>query len=117
MRRLQQDSHNISIPINVMPSTIDRAVVFGHSLNKMDYDYFNYLFTMLHFNTFEIDKMGSIEFVYTIYDPAKADEIRSKYADAIYDLFDYYEGYVSGTNRKILANLLRFSGKLKISDI
>ena len=84
------------------------------SLNKMDYDYFNYLFTLLKFNTFDVEKMGSVEFVYRIYDPDRANEIRNNYADAIYDVLNYYEGYVSKTNQNILINLLRFSGKLTI---
>lgn len=116
-RRLQQDSHCLTQTIREWPESVNHAVVFGHSLNRMDYDYFNYLFTILHFNAFELDKMGSIEFVYSIYNPQKADEIRSNYADAIYNLIDYYEGHVNGMKQKVLANLLRFSGKLKIREL
>ena len=75
---------------------IDRAVVFGHSLNEMDYDYFNYLFTLLKFHTLDIEKMGSIEFVNNIYDSSRMNEIRNRQAEKIYNLFDYYEDYVGG---------------------
>lgn len=116
-RRVQQDSHNMNHNSEWVMSKLDHAVVFGHSLNRMDYDYFNYLFTMLRFNTFDTAQMGSITFVYNIYDTNKSDEIRTGYADAIYSLLNYYEGYVSKNNQHILINLLRFSGKLKIVDV
>ena len=116
-RRLQQDSHHLTPKTKDLPESINHAVVFGHSLNEMDYDYFNYLFTMLNFNSFELEKMGCIEFVYSIYNPQMADKIRSDYADKIHKLIAYYEGYISGMNRKILANFLRFSGKLKILEL
>lgn len=116
-RRLQQDSHHLTPKVKELPASINYAVVFGHSLNEMDYDYFNYLFTMLGFNSFELNTMGCIEFVYSVYKPMEADEIRSNYANKIHKLVDYYEGYISGMNRKILANFLRFSGKLKIVEL
>ena len=82
----------------------------------MDYDYFNYLFTMLRFNTFEIEKMGNIEFLFSIYDDAKKDKIRNDHAEAVYKLLNKYEDDVSKTNQHILINLLRFSGKLIIKE-
>ncbi len=116
-RRLLQDSYNLNKSSTVGVTSINSAVVFGHSLNMMDYDYFFYLFTMLQFHSFEIDKMGSIVFVYDEYDSSKSDEIRSRYTDAIYSLLNYYEDYMSQSRRNILINLLRFSGKLKIKQL
>ena len=115
-RRVRQDSHKMNRDSRWRPIVIDGAVVFGHSLNRMDYDYFNYLFTLLRFNTFDVEKMKSIEFAYKIYDSNKTDEIRNRQADLIYDLLNYYESYVSKTNQHILINLLRFSGKLIITE-
>lgn len=40
-------------------------------------------FTMLKFNTFEVDKMGNVEFAFKIYDQEKADEIRTRFAKSI----------------------------------
>lgn len=115
-RRVRQDSHKLNRVSRWKPVEIDGAVVFGHSLNRMDYDYFNYLFTVLRFNTFDVEKMGNIEFSYRVYDSDRAEEIRNHQADLIYDLLNYYEGYVSKTNQHILINLLRFSGKLIITE-
>ena len=86
-------------------------------MEKMDYDYFNYLFTMLRFNTMDIEKMGSKVFVYKVYDQAKWDEIRNKQADSVYAILNDYEKHISGTNQHVLINLLRFSGKLKIKEL
>lgn len=116
-RRLHQDAHKLNQQTAWSPEAADRVVVFGHSLNKMDYDYFNYLFTMLRFNTLDIEKMGSIVFVYDIYDQGKRDEIRNKQADSVYALLSDYEKHISGTNQHVLINLLRFSGKLKIKEL
>lgn len=116
-RRLHQDAHNLNQNTKWSPEAADSVVVFGHSLNKMDYDYFHYLFTMLRFNTMDIEKMGSIVFVYDIYDPEKRDEIRNKQADSVYALLNDYEKHISGNNQHVLINLLRFSGKLKIKEL
>lgn len=116
-RRIYQDAHKLNADTRWEPLVVDKAVVFGHSLNRMDYDYFYYLFTLLKYNTFDIEKMGSVEFVYKIYNYDRKDEILDNYANAIYSLLNYYEGYVSRTNQHILINLLRFSGKLKIKEL
>lgn len=116
-RRIQQDSHNLNRNSERPMARLDSAVIFGHSLNRMDYDYFNYLFTMLRFDSFDLEQMGSIIFVYYIYEDGKSDQIRTGYADSIYALLNYYEGYVGKSKQHILINLLRFSGKLKIVEI
>ncbi len=116
-RRISQDTHNLNQSTDWNSEVITHAIVFGHSLNEMDYDYFNYLFTKLKFNTFEVEKMGSIEFLYRIYDENKATSIRDDYADSVYKLINYYEEYVSNSNQHILINLLRFSGKLIIREL
>ena len=116
-RRVQQDSQNLNHNAELKITTIDSVVVFGHSLNRMDYDYFTYLFTILKFNTFDIDKMGTIEFAYRVYDNNKADEIRNYQASRIYDLLNYYEAYINKMNQHVLINMLRFSGKLKIREV
>ena len=116
-RRLHEDSEMLNRTTEWGTIPVDSAVVFGHSLNKMDYDYFFHLFTLLHFHTFDLDKMGSVQFVYKKYDPSKTKEISSRYADSVYELLSYYESCVSSFNNHILINLLRFSGKLKISEL
>lgn len=116
-RRIYQDAFNLNDSTVWKNADIDSALIYGHSLNRMDYDYFNYLFTLLGFHTFDIDKMGSIEFAYKVYDQTKKDEIRNNYAESIYSLLNYYESYVSKTNQHILVNLLRFSGKFKIIEL
>ena len=116
-RRLQQDSHQLTKTSRDYPDSIDHAVIFGHSLNEMDYDYFYYLFTILHFDTLDLEKMGSVEFVYSIYKPEEADKIRTEKADAIYKLLDFYERNTSKSKRKVLVNMLRLSKKLIITEL
>lgn len=115
-RRLRQDSNNLSRSFPAPLEFLDHVVVFGHSLNNMDYDYFNYLFTMLHFNSFDATKMGIIEFLYSIYDPEKEKDLRKRAADSVYDLINYYENYINPNSQHVLINLLRFSGRLRIRE-
>lgn len=116
-RRLHQDANYQNKDTKWNMPKIDKAIIYGHSLNLMDYDYFRYLFALLKFNTFEIEKMGSIEFVYKIYDRKKEKDIIKTYTDSVYALFNLYEENIRSTNRQDLINLLRFSGKLKITRI
>ena len=115
-RRLQQDALNISDVVDIGADSINEVVVFGHSLSAMDFDYFNYLFTLLKFNTFDIDKMGRIEFVYKLHSD-NSYEYRTQYADKVYRILNRYEKYVSQSSQHILINLLRFSGKLSIMEL
>lgn len=116
-RRVQQDSFKFNRDSSWGLSMISKAVVFGHSLNEMDYDYFNYLFTMLKFYTLKPSEMGEIEFVFSIYDEGKKNKIRNDFSNSIYTLLNYYEDSINGINQHILINMLRFSGKLKIREI
>ena len=93
-RRLQQDAYNYNRNTNWAHRDIGEAVVYGHSLNNMDYDYYNYLFTVLKFNTRDLEQ----------------------YADAVYDLINHYEQSICESGQHVLLNLLRFSGKLRIID-
>ena len=116
-RRLRQDSFCIQNGIGDGLNTIDKVIVFGHSLNKMDYDYYNYIFTMLQYNTFDIDKMGVIEFVFRVYDDRKQIDIRNNYTNKVYALLKHFEKHAGNINSNVLINMLRFSGKLKIYEI
>ena len=116
-RRLRQDAKEISNLADIRSQTQKKVIVFGHSLNEQDFDYFSYIFTKLRFNTFDIEQMGQIEFVYSIYDENRKIEIANSNADAVYRILEKYESIVSNTNQHVLINLLRFSGKLRIREI
>lgn len=115
-RRLQQDALRISDLSDDGIESINSAVVFGHSLNMMDYDYFNYLFTMLKFNTYDISKMGKIVFAYKSHGEDPNAE-RLRYAGKVYSILNRYEKNVSKSNQHILINMLRFSGKLTFWEL
>ena len=116
-RRLWQDTQAGRTSIEAYEDKIDEAIIFGHSLNEMDYDYFNYLFSLLKFHTLEPSEMGSVTFAFSIYDEEKEDDIRRNHVQRVYKMLDRYESVVSKPNHHILVNLLRFSGKLRILEI
>ena len=114
-RRINQDTSNI-LPYDSRENTV-RAIVFGHSLNRQDYDYFSYIFTLLKFNTLDTNKMGIIEFKFYVYDDSRRAEICGNLSKSIQNLIEYYEKNVCGRDSLVLTNLLRFSGKLRISEV
>ena len=116
-RRLHQEALSINVDPSKNWDGVDKAVVFGHSLNMMDFDYFNYLFTLLKFHTFDVPQMGSIEFVYYVYKESDRDSIQRKRVDEVYNMLNAYERHVSNGNQQVLINLLRFSGKLRIREL
>lgn len=116
-RRLKQDAAGLRFHQTDDKTEISRAVVFGHSLNPMDYDYFHYLFTLLGFNSLDLKKMGHIEFVFNVYDQDKKYEIIKGKIDSIYALLNQYEDTISESKSRVLINLLRFSGKMTIREI
>ena len=116
-RRLFQDVFEESKGSNVEPYKIDTAIIFGHSLNRMDYDYFVYLFNLLRFNSFDERQMGEIQFVYSIYDPNQEKDIKNNIAQAVYSLLNYYEEYWRGKNQNTLINMLRWNNKIKIRKL
>ena len=61
-RWIHQDIENLNKNTVWKSLLIDKAVVFGHSLNQMDYDYYYYLFTLLQFHTFDLKKWGELSF-------------------------------------------------------
>ena len=116
-RRLYQDVFQYNRDDDRSFYGVDQAVVFGHSLNRMDYDYFMYLFNILKFNTFDEAQMRSIQFAYKIHDPLKETESKNKLAKSVYSLLNYYEEFVRGKNQNILINMLRWNRKLEIKYI
>lgn len=114
-RRINQDTSNI-LPYESRENTT-HAVVFGHSLNRQDYDYFSYIFTLLKYNTLDTNKMGIVEFKFYVYDESRRAEICSRLSKSIQNLIEYYEKNVCGRDSSVLTNLLRFSGKLRISEV
>lgn len=96
---------------------IIHAIVFGHSLNYMDYDYFSYLFSLLGFDSASTKEMGVIEFVYSIYDKEKAEIIRKEFTGRVYRLLSYYEKSIGIVSNHALINRLYFSNKLIIKEL
>lgn len=114
-RRIYQDVFGLGFESKTV--AFDRVVVFGHSLNEQDYDYFTYIFTALKYNTLDISQMGTVEFVFHIYDENKDSDIRNRFSDSVYKLLNYYEERINNKNQHVLINLLRFSGKLIIREV
>ncbi len=117
-RRIYQDSYGKNkTNTNRNNTGISETVVFGHSLNKQDYDYFYYLFTKMKFNASEIEQMGKISFLFYVYDENRRAEIINNYTESVYQLINQYEEDTNKNSHKVLLNLLRFSGKLIIKEI
>lgn len=116
-RRLKSDTigrNNKSFEAN----HLNKAIVYGHSLNEQDYDYYVYLFTRLGFNTLDTKEMGQFVFCYSTYPGRDANEIRQEKVKTIFNLVNYYEDQITNhSGRRVLINLLRFSDKLVLREI
>ena len=116
-RRIYQEVFEERRADKIPPNNVNQAIIFGHSLNQMDYDYFVYLFNLLRFNSFDEKQMGEVQFVYRVYDPDREKDIKNNVAQAVYALLNFYEEYWRGKNQNTLINLLYLNNKLQIKRI
>lgn len=71
--------------------SFEHALVFGHSLNRNDYDYFFPILDKL--KMYDISAKNKIIFAYYIYDQKAEKEIREKQLKSISELFESYGEY------------------------
>lgn len=112
-RRLEFD---ISVK-NYDADTISKnIIIFGHSLNKQDYNYFFPLFNRLKINTNEFN--GCIVFAYNIYDKKMKDQIKSNLILNISKMFTSYEMYYNKSNEEYrLMEILHSGGRIIFYEI
>lgn len=95
-------------------------VIYGHSLNEQDYNYFFPLFDYL--DVFNINNDSIIVFAYSYYklDGKTMDESKTiemdKLCHGISGLFSAYEDYKHSSNEHRLLDILSFQGRVKIKD-
>ena len=69
----------------------DTLIIFGHSLNEHDYNYFFPIFDYLDITN--ITKTTTLIFYYYIYDEEKRNLILQDQISKITQIIDAYEGY------------------------
>ena len=84
-RRMDNDFNDKDIDLI---SKSDNLIIYGHSLNEADFNYFFPVFDKLQL--LDSDQKGVIVFPYTIYDETKKEEIQSNHLDSISKLFHEY---------------------------
>ncbi len=111
----------INSVLNKLPveSSFDKEfnhiVVFGHSLNVHDFNYFFPIFDYL--DILNIMKNSTITFVYYVYDKNKKEEIVINNIKMIVRLIDAYEKYAGKNRDNRLIDTLTIDGRIKFIEI
>lgn len=112
-RRLELDSAKHTYDIQTISNNI---IIFGHSLNEQDYNYFFPLFNRIKMNTEEFT--GRIIFAYYIFDNHKKGEIRSNLILNIAKMFTSYEKYYKNNNDECrLMEILQVGNRILFYEI
>ena len=94
----------------------DNVVIYGHSLNKADYNYFFALFDKL--NLIDSSNNSKVVFAYSLYPGSKPEDIRKNYRSGISQLFCSYSTYIGKTTEpNRLLDLLTLEDKVFIYEI
>ena len=110
---------NITKTTGVMNSSFDNnfdiLIVFGHSLNQQDYNYFFPIFDYLELTN--ITKSTSLVFLYYVYDEQKRESIILEQISRVTCLIDAYEGYAGEKKTHRLIDSLTMQGRISIREI
>ena len=94
----------------------DNVVIYGHSLNKADYNYFFALLDKL--NLIDSSNNSKVVFAYSLYPESKPEDIRKNYRSGISQLFCSYSTYIGKTTEpNRLLDLLTLEDKVFIYEI
>ena len=107
-RRSEQNFSMDKENIDFTSNRVDNVVIFGHSLNQQDYNYFFPLFDSLKIidPTFK----GKLVFAYSIYDEEKSQQIKNNLLLNVAKLLREYEMYSKGKDENRLLEILNFKG-------
>lgn len=107
-RRSEQNFSMDKENIDFTSKRFDNVVIFGHSLNKQDYNYFFPLFDSLKIT--DPSFKGKLVFAYSIYDEEKSQQIKSNLLLNVANLLREYEIYSKGKDENRLLEILNFKG-------
>ena len=95
-RRIERDMNTTELPEML---DYENVIVFGHSLNSQDYNYFFPILDQLEMTNLISKK--KLVIAYTIYDPKQETEIKKNIRQAFYSLFQKYADYHEFGNRAL----------------
>ena len=107
-RRLEQNFSMDKDNIDYTSNRFDNIIVFGHSLNRQDYNYFFPLFDSLKIT--DPSFKGKLVFAYSIYDKEKSQQIKNNLLLNVAKLLREYEIYSKGKDENRLLEILNFKG-------
>lgn len=115
-RRIMNDFFEIGDFKNYLNSQFDDLVIFGHSLNKQDYNYYFPLFDYMEL--FSATSNKSIVFYYYIYDEHKRRSIKEKNIKNLIEMLNEYEEHrIPNKHDSRLVDSLSAQGRLKFKEL
>lgn len=115
-RRLNSKAFSDELYFNVMDGGFKNLIIFGHSLNKQDYNYFFPVFNYLKINEISYDSV--LVFLYYVYDKKRKEEIKKDYILRIAKLISEYDYYINNTkNGSRLFDILSSTNRIVIYEV
>ena len=100
----------------ILEEEFDDIVIFGHSLNEQDYNYYFPLFDYI--NLMDINSNKGIYFYYYIYDPNKRRNIKNTNVKNLVKMLNAYEKYKTNKDKDFrLVDTLSSQGRLRFKEV
>lgn len=114
-RRLELDGNKCYFPKN---KEYSKVIVYGHSLNIQDYNYFYALFNQLNLSNDRGRRNGyTVEFVYSTYNGKSSEEVRQETIGRVLSLFRGYNREILHEENFRLIDILFCNGAIKFREI
>ena len=115
-RRMNSDFYDYETSLSPIDGEFDNLVIFGHSLNRQDYNYYFPIFDYLDLYNYNSKK--SIIFYYNIYDEKERNKIKTDNISNFMEMMNEYakyKGYSQFSSR--LVDSLAAQGRIKFREI
>lgn len=112
-RRMDADTANQNISY---PAKIENIIIYGHSLNDADFNYYFPLFDKI--NLLDPQASGTVVFVFTVFDPNKETQIRTDTRERLsHILYEYAKSKNGEINAERFLDSLTTQGRVFVSEI
>jgi len=114
-RRLELHGNDLYFPKN---KEFSKVVIYGHSLNRQDYNYFYALFNRINLSNDRGKRNGyTVEFVYSKYPGKESDDARQETIERVLKLFQGYNKEILHEENFRLMDILFSNGAVKFREI
>lgn len=115
-RRINLSMHSDQASLGFVNEDFENIVIFGHSLNEQDYNYFFPIFDYIKLSN--PTEKSVIVFAYSIYDPSQKELIIKNLMSSVFNLIAAYDKYLTGREKESrLLDILSATGRIIMYEI